>query len=341
MQLLIAAALLAARGARAQTPCAVAVDTSSAAASIPSTFAGFGWEMYAMLGSMAHLADPRFARAAGGLAPALLRVGGITGDWVRYLIDAPPEASVNVEAGAAYWPTEPKNLTARGDFAALINFARDANFSLMFMLNELYGRNCSATKPGCASCTDWCVGDWDTSNVRAFLQYIHDEGLFGGSNALQSFELGNELVSHMFANDTVADIKLLAGIIESIWADVPSAQRPRLFAPSTDACTDPAQLEIMANISGVAGVGGFTFRESALRLPARAPHASLPAIPAARQTNPVQTRIPGRAGRAATRSRRCSSIRRGCARASCAGRRRPSASPRGARARARPASSSS
>jgi hypothetical protein len=265
---IIAAAFAAVAGVQAApAPCAVTVNTTSASP-IPATFAGFGWEMYAMLSFMPHMNDTRFATAARGLAPALLRVGGITADWVRYvgMNGAPPRAvsahaplPPHTPALGGYWPTAPVNLTARGDFAALLSFARAANFSLMFTLNELYGRNCNATKPGCPTCDDWCVGKWDTSNVRAFLQYIHDEGLFGAPGALHSFELGNELAWHQYANDTVADIVTLAGIIQEVWADAPATSRPLLYAPSTDDCTDAAQLEIMANITGVAGVGGFTF----------------------------------------------------------------------------------
>ena len=50
-----------------------------------------------------------------------------------------------------------------------------------------------------------------------------------------------------------------AGIIQSIWSDVPAADRPGLYAPSTDQCHDQAQMQIMKNITGIPGVAGFTF----------------------------------------------------------------------------------
>jgi hypothetical protein len=257
---------LALASATAQQQCAVSVDTSSASAPISPQFVAIGWEMDCMLNMIAQLNDTRFVRAARGLSPALVRVGGITADWVRYVGmeslgrdgGAAPHANASASLGG-YWPTEPKNLTVRGEFSTLLTFMASANLSLMFTLNELYGRNCNVTKPGCPTCPDWCVGAWDTSNVRAFLQYIHDESLFGGASPLHSFELGNELVYHEYANDTVADIALLAGIIQEIWADVPAAARPRLYAPSTDSCSDAGQLEIMHNITGIPGVAGFTF----------------------------------------------------------------------------------
>jgi hypothetical protein len=127
----------------------------------------------------------------------------------------------------------------------------------MFMLSELYGRDCQQPVPGCPSCDkQWCVGAWDTSNVRAFLQHVHDEKLLQPGD---SFELGNELVGHLPAPNTTDDIKQLAVMLDEIWADVPAAARPRLYAPSTDACGNPAQLQIMANITGFPRVAGFTF----------------------------------------------------------------------------------
>ena len=59
-----AAAFAAVAGVKAApAPCAVTVNTTSASP-IPATFAGFGWEMYAMLSFMPHMNDTRFATAA-------------------------------------------------------------------------------------------------------------------------------------------------------------------------------------------------------------------------------------------------------------------------------------
>lgn len=64
-------------------------------------------------------------------------------------------------------------------------------------------------------------GEWDMSNVAAFLQYIHDKSLFGPGSPLVSFELGNELIGHLDPVVNVMDIKALAQLIQKIWADVP------------------------------------------------------------------------------------------------------------------------
>ena len=221
--------------------------------------------MWVMLNSYLQpgaLADSRLTTAARGLAPATIRVGGITGDWLRYTADDGSSAGA-AGAGAAgapglggFWPTAPQNFSY-ANFSSLLTFVRASDFSLMFMLSELYGRDCQQPVPGCPSCDKvWCVGAWNTSNVRAFLQHVHDEKLLLPGD---SFELGNELVGHLPAANTTDDIKLLAGIIDEIWADVPEAARPRLYAPSTDACGTAAQLQIMANITHVPRVAGFTF----------------------------------------------------------------------------------
>jgi len=107
------------------------------------------------------------------VAFAAAAVGGITADWVRYTPDAPassPAASTKDTIGVAdyvsamttsprlggFWPTEPQNLTY-ADFDTLLGFFSATGMKLLFDLNELYGRNCNTTQPGCPSCPDWCV----------------------------------------------------------------------------------------------------------------------------------------------------------------------------------------
>jgi hypothetical protein len=144
-------------------------------------------------------------------------------------------------------------------FAQLTKFMAASNLSLLFMLNELYGRDCNTTKPG-TNQPDWCVGPWDTSNVRAFLTYLHDTNQVGGpTNPLYALELGNELVSHLDATTVVEDIRTAAQIIQEVWSDYPPSQRPGLYAPSTDDCNSQDQLDIMTNITDIPGVKGFTF----------------------------------------------------------------------------------
>lgn len=253
-------------------PTVVTVGDSVVATVAPG-FVGMGWEMDAMLGMMNDIQDPTFAKAASHLSPAIVRVGGITADWVRYDGFSNVAAAAHKTTGPAsrrqkgslggYWPTHERSLTL-SNFTTLLNFMSAANLSLMFDLNELHGRNCTSPNPSCGKstssyCHAWCEGAWDLSNVLDLLQYVHDHSLVGGSSPLYAFEVGNELISHEDAQNTTADMITLAGHIQKIWGDRPADQRPLLYGPSTDACSDQGQLDIITNISKVPGIGGFTF----------------------------------------------------------------------------------
>ena len=262
----------------------VSIETSKLISKMSPTFVSFGWEMDGMIGCLPYLSDTRFRKIASHLSPAIIRVGGITGDFVKYTeipanssnianivnTAVTPHAS-NKSTNSAhemhrnslgYWPTTEKNLTM-AMFSELTDFMAASNLSLLFMLNELHGRDCHTANPGPAPVPGpknvWCSGDWDPSNMETFLQYLHDTKQVGASAPTYAFELGNELITHMSAKTNVEDIKKAAGIIQSIWADTPPEQRPGLYAPSTDACRVQEQMQIMQNITGVPGVAGFTF----------------------------------------------------------------------------------
>jgi len=242
------------------------VDVEVAAAQLVGEtspfFVAHGWEMWQMFGYLEAMAnDPRYARAASSLAGSLVRVGGITADWTFYsgfeATESQPQpqpqplergalvprgAAVRAGAAAPFWPTAPSNLT-RASFETLLDFFNATGVSLIFDLNELLGRNCSVTHEPCSwDCGEWCEGAWDTSNARAFLQWVHDQKLVGFAPAhaspLVAFELGNELVTHLDPAANLADVRALAALIAEIWADAPAV--PPLFAPSTDACSDPS-----------------------------------------------------------------------------------------------------
>ena len=101
------------------------------------------------------------------------------------------------------------------------------------------------TRQPCSwDCGDWCVGSWDTRNVRGFLQWVHDARLigFGAASPLVGFELGNELVTHLDPAANLADIVSLTAMLREIWAD---GAPPPLLAPSTDSCSDPSAALIL------------------------------------------------------------------------------------------------
>ena len=259
LALLLALASLRGPGARAVD---VSVNTVAAAGAPPAL--GLGWEMWVMFGYYSDMVDQRFISALAGLAGTRVRVGGITADWTRYVMSegagAPPAAPLarspaRRAAAGPFWPTEPQNFTA-GHLRTLLGFMAAANLSVVFDLNELYGRNCSQPAPqSCYVMDEWCEGPWDTSNVRSFLQYLHDARLAGAAGPITHFELGNELACHLNASTTLADVAALAGMVQAVWSDTPPAARPGLFAPSTDSCA-PSQLEVIAGLAGIPGVTG-------------------------------------------------------------------------------------
>ena len=234
-----------------------------------------------MMSYIPKLSDPALIKAATALAPAIVRVGGITADWVTYVgMDAedgggasPPQQSPSrTGSRLADWPTRPNNLTMT-DFSTLLSFFEATGLLLLFDLNELAGRDCQTINPVTKQ-PAWCVGPWDTANVRAFLQYVHDQHLVG--QQLIGFEvrarthlhththtadggppplharvrrpvatprppaaaqLGNELITHLDPTNNTEDILTLASIVATIWADTPPGARPVVWAPSTDSCS--------------------------------------------------------------------------------------------------------
>ena len=233
----------------------VTVDGRSAVAAIPATFVSLGWEMWKMMDLLPQLSDSRLRRVASHLSPAVVRVGGITADWVRYTQSAgqptppppPPAESSRAAhadarrpaAAAPFWPQAERNLSMPM-FEQLLDFMAASKLSLLFDLSALHGRDCHSARPGCNAsapgwhppCNVWCTGRWDTTNVRAFLQYLHDHHLASGGSPLYAFEVGNELITHESAEATTAEIVALAAIIQSIWSDV----RAPAAHPSGPAC---------------------------------------------------------------------------------------------------------
>lgn len=266
----------------------VEIEGQRTAGIIPADFVSMGWEVDRMIDLLPQLNDSRLQRVASHLSPAVLRVGGISADWVRYTNATADPRSAGGEGGerrrqpqselaglAPYWPKSQRNLSLPM-LRQLTSFVAAANLSLLFDLDELHGRDCHTARPGCNAtaigwhppCNVWCTGEWDTRNVQTFLQELHDQQLVGGASPLYAFEVGNELITHESAVNTTADITKLAGIIQTIWSDVPFEQRPGLYAPSAGqaSCVDPAQLEIMASLSSIPGVVGFSFHSYPARV---------------------------------------------------------------------------
>ena len=240
----------------------VLIDTSTPPInSVGNSFLSHGWEMGQMYNYLGDMAEPVFILAASKLSPTIVRVGGISADFYQYIgfsSSTSKAVGAPLSSGSGWWPDSDFNLTIE-NVRTLTGFLAAANLSILFTLNEMYGRNCSEPVPDCPTCpNEWCDGPWNMSNVEAFLHGVHDDAsIFSGVPLM--FEVGNELRGHEFAQNTTADVKALASLIQTIWADVPASKRPPLWAPSTDACSDPEQIAIMNNLTGAPGVTGFSF----------------------------------------------------------------------------------
>lgn len=99
----------------------------------------------------------------------------------------------------------------------MLSFLNASNLRLLWDLNELTGRNCTNPQPGNnGGSGTWCLGDWDTKNTQDFLQWVHDQDLYGHDSTLIGISAGNELRGHLDPAANTADIITLAGILEVI-----------------------------------------------------------------------------------------------------------------------------
>jgi len=220
----------------------VTIDTTTVAMTIDDRFVSSGWEMWSYTSWLTRLNNPVWRKLVANLGPGVLRVGGITCDWVYY--DIP---SLSEKRG--FWPDKPQNLTM-DDFQALINLAAESNLQLLFDLNEIQGRNCHVNN------TERCEGPWDTTNVEAFLTYIRDNKV----GPIFGFELGNEMTNydiHITIQQNVIDYNTLHSIMVKIWPD--GASRPPLYGPSIDYCNADATTFMQGTKSFLTGFTYHTY----------------------------------------------------------------------------------
>lgn len=165
--------------------------------------------------------------------------------------------------GTPTWFSEPFNVSL-GTLQRLDALLHESGFSFALDLSELYGRTCNHTRNNTDSSDpgdtpgQWCEGPWDSSNLRALLQRIHDDGTIGSNaSSLFAFELGNELSSHISVATNLGDIAGAAALLREIWADVPSP--PPLYAPAISSCGSEGGVQILEALPDIRGVSGFSY----------------------------------------------------------------------------------
>lgn len=177
-----------------------------------------------------------------------LRLGGSMGDFVIY------NTTGTSSKYCQYSDFSPPTNTSRLGYEifsgclnmerwdALNEFCVQANCSILFGVNALYGRNLPGPcedgvncrdKPTAACCTNW-TGLWDSSQLKPFLEYT-----FNKKYTIYAYEFGNELVgdngieSHISVSDYMVDWMQFLDILRSVYAgsDSTTMPLPRVVIP--------------------------------------------------------------------------------------------------------------
>lgn len=209
-------AVLGLATAAAQT-IAFSINTAKSIASIPPTFLSLGWEMEQMFNYMGDFSDARYIAAASSLAPAIVRIGGISCDFITYTVPGHPHPAPTPAPSTWSWQGAAQNFST-DQFESVLGFLNASGLRLLWDLNELVGRECTNAQPGGGG-DEWCLGDWASGNARDFLQWVHDQGLYGPGSTLAGISAGNELRWHLDPTANTADILELAGILEVSFAE--------------------------------------------------------------------------------------------------------------------------
>ena len=161
----------------------IAVHLNRLTTTTPRTFLAHGWEPWTATGMFEHFGDPAFATTVSHLRGQTVRFGGISADWLSYVVNK----TVSAPCSFMHKPFAPGTkgcAFSTGSLDYLLGFLQRAGIETLFDLNELAGRNCTQPSPGGGEQqkSQWC-GDrpaaWDTAPVRALLQHVHDRGMHG------------------------------------------------------------------------------------------------------------------------------------------------------------------
>ena len=103
----------------------VVVNTTAPLALSSPYLVSHGWEAGQAFSALPTMLDPRAIATAAHLSPGIIRVGGISADWLRFVLEegtgaaaAPP---LQEQQGLQYWPLAPSNVSL-GQFYNLTRF---------------------------------------------------------------------------------------------------------------------------------------------------------------------------------------------------------------------------
>jgi hypothetical protein len=221
-------------------PLTASIDTRAPLLRQDPRFVSHQSETFISLSMASSFTDPRFVRAASHLAPATLRVGGTSADFVNYTLDYQRVHYPCVPNHDYPFPMYPGLNFSLYALEAIVNFSVAAGFTLMLDVNELTGRDCHG-----GTCTNTT---WDTRSLRAFLSHIRDAGL-----AVDALEMGNELWGGR-GPFVAQDFFVLSALLDDVFGDAPG--RPALYGPGDD-CGP----ELFPIIASLPGRRGFSFHD--------------------------------------------------------------------------------
>ena len=252
------------------------------------TFLAHGWEPWSATQTLATLLAPddnggtaaapsaALATALGHLRGQTVRFGGISADWLSYVLNDTVSEACSWGARAPFTAGGACPYSTGALDHMLDVLLRRSGLALLFDLNELAGRDCTQRKPapapapGAAEAAEaaeaadgakppsnqqWC-GDtpapWDTAPVRALLEHVRGAANRSGlltPDRLVGFELGNELFApaHLPREVAADDIGRAAALLQDVWQ---AEQPPRLFGSGTNDCRRHNSSEALAALAG-------------------------------------------------------------------------------------------
>jgi hypothetical protein len=192
-------------------------------------FLSVGWEVAQLVNEAPFLNSSAFAKAASYLQPGFLRVGGISADFMEYEYLDP--------GLGGWWPSRDYQFVG-SKVREMLMFANQTGLSLLWDLNELFGRNCST---GPYNIT--CIGDWNTSNTQLLLNWMSESPDWVATGNLIGLELGNEVTRshHLEMPQQIADYGQFRDMVSKAWAKAPPGSQLPISGPSTDICDSTSE----------------------------------------------------------------------------------------------------
>jgi hypothetical protein len=235
----------------------VRISIGKRAGTTARSFLAHGWEPWTATGAFKHFDEPAFSKAMSHLRGQTVRFGGISADWLAYIVNdtVTPECSFN--HNKPFTPGVVACPFSTGALDRLLELFRASGIDMMFDLNELTGRNCTQENKATPwSPHEYCgnePAEWDTTALSMLLRHVHKRGLEG----IVGFELGNELFapSHLPRETANEDIATLAALFKDVWGETP----PRLFATGTNDCQRNNNNDTMETLLETNIDSGFSF----------------------------------------------------------------------------------